>query len=331
MLFTRKPLFIACAIASSVLFTACSNNTEEKKQDSLTASAPATGEASTLTERNAKQRLIDTLQKHFKTANINAKIIDIKTTEVPNLFWVNLEGMSSVYTTADGKYIIQGDVIRLGDKTLHNVSDNLQAEANKKLLAGLKTEDLLVYKAKGKTKHVVYVFTDASCPYCHKLHEHIPEITAQGIEVRYIAWPRGEQFMPAMESVWCSADRQAAFDQAISGAQLPPATCKNPVRDQYQLGLNMGVNGTPAIYNEDGEYLVPSLQQPFHASHSVMEYIDQVLNVKPQVPYLASVLLVHYVVHKGVLIRLKLHALNVYKDLPQSSTTLITFLERDDL
>jgi thiol:disulfide interchange protein DsbC len=70
-----------------------------------------------LTERNAKQRLIDTLQKHFKTANINAKIIDIKTTEVPNLFWVNLEGMSSVYTTADGKYIIQGDVIRLGDKT----------------------------------------------------------------------------------------------------------------------------------------------------------------------------------------------------------------------
>ena len=255
MLFTRKPLFIACAIASSVLFTACSNNTEEKKQDSLTASAPASGEASTLTERNAKQRLIDTLQKHFKTANINAKIIDIKTTEVPNLFWVNLEGMSSVYTTADGKYIIQGDVIRLGDKTLHNVSDNLQAEANKKLLAELKTEDLLVYKAKGKTKHVGYVFTDASCPYCHKLHEHIPEITAQGIEVRYIAWPRGEQFMPAMESVWCSADRQAAFDQAISGAQLPPATCKNPVRDQYQLGLNMGVNGTPAIYNEDGEYL----------------------------------------------------------------------------
>ena len=71
MLFTRKPLFIACAIASSVLFTACSNNTEEKKQDSLTASAPATGEASTLTERNAKQRLIDTLQKHFKTANIH--------------------------------------------------------------------------------------------------------------------------------------------------------------------------------------------------------------------------------------------------------------------
>lgn len=27
------------------------------------------------------------------------------------------------------------------------------------------------------------------------------------------------------------------------------------MREQYQLGLNMGVNGTPAIYNVDGEYL----------------------------------------------------------------------------
>ncbi len=41
--------------------------------------------------RNAKQRLIETLQKQFKNANINVKILDIKPTEVPNLYWVNLE------------------------------------------------------------------------------------------------------------------------------------------------------------------------------------------------------------------------------------------------
>lgn len=256
MSFTRSKLFIACTLASSLAITACSNsNNDEKKQSTLTASAPATGQASNLSERNAQQRLINTLQQHFKKANINAKVLDIKATEVPNLYWVTLEGMSSVYATADGKYIIQGDVLRLGDSKIHNVSENLQSAANKKLLAGLKTEDLLVYKAQGKTKHIVYVFTDVSCPYCHKLHEHMSEINAKGIEVRYIAWPRGEQFMPAMESVWCSEDRQAAFNQAIAGTPLAPATCKNPVKDQYQLGLNMGVNGTPAIYNADGVYL----------------------------------------------------------------------------
>lgn len=253
---TRSKLVLISALSTALMLSACGQSDNAKKDDgSLTATAPATGQASNITERNAQQRLIQTLEKNFKTANINAKVVEIKPTEVPNIVWVNLEGMSPIYATADGKYLIQGDVLRLGDQTLHNVGEGLQAEISKKLLASLKVEDLIVYPATGKTKHVVYVFTDASCPYCHKLHEHMSEINAAGIEVRYIAWPRGDQFVPAMESVWCSADRKTAFDQAISGAQLPPATCKNPVKDQYKLGQSMGVNGTPAIYTQDGLYL----------------------------------------------------------------------------
>ncbi|MFV5190746.1 MULTISPECIES: DsbC family protein [Acinetobacter] len=256
MLFTRSQLVIACTLASTLFVSACSKENSAQKQDALTASAPATGEASTLNERNAQQRLVSTLEKHFKTASINAKILAVKKTEVPNLYWVSLEGMGSVYATADGQYIIQGDVVRLGDKQLHNVSDALQATENKKHLASLKTEDLIVYPAQGgKAKQVIYVFTDSSCPYCHKLHEHLAEINAKGIEVRYIAWPRGEQFMPTMQAIWCSKDRKAAFEQATQGQPVTAAECKNPVRDQYQLGLNMGVNGTPAIYNVEGEYL----------------------------------------------------------------------------
>ncbi|WP_180037290.1 DsbC family protein [Acinetobacter sp. YH16052] len=255
MTFARSKIFMACTLAAGLGLTACSNSTNNDKKQELTASAPATGEASTLTERNAEQRLASTLEKHFKTAGISAKITDIKATEVPNLYWVSLEGMSAVYVTSDGKYLIQGDVIRLGDKQLHNVSENLQAGINNKLFAELKPADLLVYPAKGKAKHVVYVFTDVSCPYCHKFHEQMDEMNAKGIEVRYIAWPRGEQHMPAMEAIWCSADRRSAFDQAIAGAQISAKKCENPVQDQYQMGLNMGVNGTPAIYNSAGTYL----------------------------------------------------------------------------
>lgn len=256
MLFTRSRLFLACTLASGLVLSACSKNNQGQEQDTLTASAPATGEASNLTERNAEQRLLSTLQKQFEKSGIRAKIIDIKPTEVPNLYWVNLEGMSSVYATSDGKYIIQGDVIRLGGKELVNVGETLQATENKKLFAALKPEDLIVYPAtNGKAKHVIYVFTDSSCPYCHKLHEHLGEITSKGIEVRYIAWPRGEQFMPTMEAIWCSQDRKAAFAQSVQGQSVQAAQCKNPVRDQYQLGLNIGVNGTPAIYNSDGQYL----------------------------------------------------------------------------
>lgn len=148
MSFTRSQIFLACALASSLLFSACSKENKPQKEDALTATAPATGEASTIIERNAKQRLIETLQKQFKNANINVKILDIKPTEVPNLYWVNLEGMTSVYTTSDGKYLIQGDVIRLGGKELHNIGDSLQASENKKHLAALKNEDLIVIQLK---------------------------------------------------------------------------------------------------------------------------------------------------------------------------------------
>lgn len=107
MLFTRSPLVLACTIALTVLLGACSKENAKEKQDSLTASTPASGEASNLKERNAQQRLATTLEAHFKTANINAKIISIKKTEIPNLFWVSLEGMGSVYATSDGQYIMQ--------------------------------------------------------------------------------------------------------------------------------------------------------------------------------------------------------------------------------
>ncbi|MEK5770382.1 DsbC family protein [Acinetobacter variabilis] len=256
MTFARTKIFIACLLATGLGLSACSNsNNSDKKQDTLTASAPATGEASNLSERNAQQRLISTLEGHFKKAGINAKITGIKSTEVPNMSWVSLEGMAPVYVTNDGKYLIQGDVIRLGDKELHNVSETLQSDVNKKIFANLKAEDLLIYPAKGKTKHVIYVFTDVSCPYCHKFHEQIDEMNSKGIEVRYIAWPRGEQHMPAMEAIWCNSDRRAAFDQAIAGGSITPTTCKNPVKDQYQMGLNIGVNGTPGVYSSEGLYL----------------------------------------------------------------------------
>lgn len=256
MFFRYSSLALAMVITTSIFMSGCSQEKNQQKADNtLTATAPATGQASPILERNTKQRLIDTLQSQLQKANVNVKIVDIKSTEVPNIYWVNLQGMPSVYATADGKYIIQGDVLRLGDKQLYNVSENLQASENKKLFSDLKTKDLIVYPAQGKAKHIVYVFTDANCPYCHKLHEQLPAINAKGIEVRYIAWPRGDQFFPAMEAIWCSPDRKAAFNAVVQGQQPPATTCNSPVKDQYQLGLHIGVNGTPAIYSENGKYL----------------------------------------------------------------------------
>ncbi len=244
------------SIALSLSLTACSNaDTAAANDNSVTATTPASGKALDITERNANNRLKDTLTKNLKAAGINAKVTQVQRTELSNLYWVSLEGLPAVYTTADGKYIIQGDVVRLDKNDVHNISEELQAGENKNLLATVNQKDTITYKPSGNSRAVVYVFTDASCPYCHKLHEEMPAINAKGIEVRYLAWPRAEQFFPLMTSIWCSEDRAAAFNTAIKDMPVTAPECKNPVADHYRLGQQIGVNGTPAIYSIDGKYL----------------------------------------------------------------------------
>lgn len=112
---------------------------------------------------------------------------------------------------------------------------------------------MIIYPAKGVTKSVIYAFTDADCPYCAKLHEEMEDINARGIEVRYLAWPRSQESIPKMEAIWCSEDRNAAMDQAIMGANVQAPSCNSPVKSQIDLGMALGVRGTPAIFTESGQ------------------------------------------------------------------------------
>lgn len=251
-------LFTATMVALLSL-SGCSN-AKEKAPDTgnLTATAPA-GEASNLTERNAQQRLKTTLEQHFKTAGLTVKIVDLQKVANSPFYWVRLDNHSSVFSTEDGQYVFQGELMKMGDKQLVSIGEQFQSNINKALLAELKTEDLIVYPAKDKTKHSIYVFTDVSCSFCQRLHQNMSEMNARGIEVRYVAWPRGEQLFPAMEQIWCSADRKQAFDATMKGETLTNVemkdSCKGLVKSQFDLGMKMGVSGTPAIFTTEGKQI----------------------------------------------------------------------------
>ncbi|MDC9435736.1 thioredoxin fold domain-containing protein, partial [Clostridioides difficile] len=62
---------------------------------------------------------------------------------------------------------------------------------NKLLMSQLNAleKEMIVYKAPDE-KHVITVFTDITCGYCHKLHEEMKDYNALGITVRYLAFPR---------------------------------------------------------------------------------------------------------------------------------------------
>jgi thiol:disulfide interchange protein DsbC len=117
---------------------------------------------------------------------------------------------------------------------------------------------MAVFPAQGNRKAVITVFTDVDCSYCRKLHLEVPRMNQMGVEVRYLAYPRGGLDSPGyakLVTAWCSTDRPAALTRMKRGEQIPAKTCDNPVARQYELGRLAGLTGTPAIVLEDGRML----------------------------------------------------------------------------
>lgn len=181
---------------------------------------------------------------------------DVQVSPIPGLYEVR-KGQDFGYVTADGHYLIQGDLIDMN--TGASLTENRRM---KERLAGIKelgADEAVVFAPKDEKdrKYDVTVFTDVDCGYCRKLHSQMAEYNARGIAVHYVFFPRSgpdtASFFKA-EQVWCSKDRQQALTQAKQGEQLDaPTSCKNPVLKEYQLGERLGVNATPMIILPDGE------------------------------------------------------------------------------
>lgn len=181
-------------------------------------------------------------------------ITSIKPTQVEGLYQV-MEGAEVYYVTSDGRYFLHGDMYDL--KTRNNLTEIQRRTARNGMLKHVSSDEYIEF-APAHPKHVVYVFTDISCPYCRRLHSHIKEINNLGIAVRYLAFPRNGEKSNAfteMESVWCAKNRNHALTEAKIGKKPEKLSCSNPVAQQYELGQSMGVHGTPAIFTTSGRYL----------------------------------------------------------------------------
>ncbi len=175
-------------------------------------------------------------------------------------------GSQLVYVSNDGRYILQGalyDVNAKADLTAERMSREHVAK-----LAAYPQAQRIVFAPNGKPKYKVTVFTDIDCGYCRKMHSHIAEYNERGIQVDYMFFPRSGPGTPSFDkavSVWCAKDRKQALTAAKAGQDPAPLKCDNPIAQEYQLGMEVGVDGTPAVYAPDGSriggYLTPDQLQ----------------------------------------------------------------------
>ena len=184
-----------------------------------------------------------------------AQASDVAVSPIPGLYEVAMGGLIA-YVSADGKYLLSGNVYDLD--TQENLTASRRNSARAKALAAASESNMIVF-GPANAKMTVTVFTDIDCGYCRKFHSQIAEVNKSGVRVRYMFFPRtgpGTESWTKAEQVWCAADRREALTRAKKGDAVKGKTCGDAaVKSQYELGSDLGVEGTPAIFTQTGDYI----------------------------------------------------------------------------
>lgn len=213
---------------------------------------------STHSVADAKDLIRDQLHK----ADPRIPIKSIEAAPLAGMYEVLLESGELLYAHEQGEYFLVGHLFRIEDQGLVNVTEQSQNQMRVDALSEVAAEHMVTYPAKGEKKTTLRIFTDVDCPYCRQLHDEVEALNDMGIEVSYLAFPRGgpnTATYRTMVTIWCgetAEERTALMDRVKSGGTIENKTCENPVVEQLMLGQKLGVSGTPAMVMEDGT-LIP--------------------------------------------------------------------------
>jgi thiol:disulfide interchange protein DsbC len=203
---------------------------------------------SALADESVEQRL----KSKMKDVIPGAEVTSVRPSPVAGLYEVAVGG-DVLYLTENGRFAFKGDLYDFSEH--RNLTEERRGQARLNALKTVKRDGMIEF-APENIQHVVHVFTDVDCAYCRKFHREVGELNKAGIAVRYLAFPRAgldsESYKKTV-SVWCTKDRKTALTDAKNGKEPAPATCDNPVKQHYELGQVMGVNGTPTLILENGE------------------------------------------------------------------------------
>jgi thiol:disulfide interchange protein DsbC len=197
-------------------------------------------------------------------ADVKARVIaklhdvspaDVSSSPVPGLYEVTMGGLIA-YVSGDGRYLVSGNIYDL--ETEVNLTATRRNAARAKALASLRDDQTIVFSPENP-KMTVTVFTDVDCGYCRKFHSHIADLNKAGVKVRYMLFPRtgpGTESWRKAEGVWCSTDRKEALTRAKKGDPVKSKNCGDAaVTAQYDMGEELGVEGTPAVFTQSGDYI----------------------------------------------------------------------------
>ncbi len=179
----------------------------------------------------------------------------VRSSVIPGLYEV-VVGSRLVYVTADGRYLIEGEITDLEQRK--NLTLPRLNEVTLGSIEAVGEALMLVFEPSGEVRHTISVFTDIDSAFSRKLHRELPHYANLGIRVRYLFFPRAGRNSPSYHkavSVWCAEDRKQRLESAMSGRSVPEGGCVHPVDAHLQLAEKLGISGAPVLVLDNGELL----------------------------------------------------------------------------
>ncbi len=204
----------------------------------------------------------DKISAVWKKGSPAVEIIEIEASAIKGMYKVSMSRAGKhflIYSTADGEKFISGELWRFDNNQFVNTVEEGRKGIRAEAMAKVDKKDLITFSPKGETKAALYVFTDVDCYYCQKLHQDVAKMNDLGIEIRYLAYPRagiGSASYNKIASAWCAQDKHDAITKLKNRQNIANNVCpENPVANQYQLGQEIGLTGTPALVTESGDLI----------------------------------------------------------------------------
>ena len=157
------------------------------------------------------------------------------------------------------RYIVVGSLYDTESKV--NLTEERQRKLNRVNVAQLPL-DLAIKKVKGTGERVMYVFSDADCPFCHRLEEEMKGL--DNVTIYTFLFPIDQlhpQAAQKSKQIWCSADPTKAWDDYFATGKVPDnkGECQNPVAATQALGQKLRISATPTMVLADGSVLPGAL------------------------------------------------------------------------
>lgn len=158
------------------------------------------------------------------------------------------------YTDASGDHLIDGQLIDV--RSQRNLTEARLDEINQVDFDSFPLRDAVVWKS-GNGKRRMVVFSDPNCGYCKRLERDIQKLKDVTVYT-FVIGILGDDSRAKAEQIWCAKDRTQTWLNWMLDGEAPPRAlgqCGSPLQRNLALSQKLRVNGTPAIFFEDGSRL----------------------------------------------------------------------------